>query len=476
MRLVWVVLIGLLWASSAEAVCSGASPTWTAVSAGRTDVGDCYTAAAPEDTINVPAGSASWSTTLTMTKGVKLIGAGSGCPLACNGATTITNTTGGSLITYVPATPTANQAFRLSGFTFDGNGGSGPVLGLDTVNTNVPQTKVRIDHNRFQNQNTTDSTQSYIHRQGLFFGLVDHSYTIGGVIFMRSNLAGNEDFNWWRNVPGIRFGAADNNFYFEDNWFNVSDVTMDCIEGFRYAMRYNVFNGGGAPVLDLHGNNGSQTGCFGAELYGNDYRGGTSIFDDRGGITYVHHNTNNVSATYTQIRDESDGGNTPIGTYIGPGAPPCPVSLPGAPSRCQDKWSSYYWANRVNLTGAAWELHFGGSLNCIGSNCSLNTTGMPFPGVDFFYPLSSPPMTEGTLAARPATCAVGQGYWATTQSTTDLTGMVGIAPATPISGILYKCTATNIWNAGETLLPYPHPLIAGTDTTPPNAPTGVRVD
>lgn len=64
----------------------------------------------------------------------------------------------------------------------------------------------------------------------------------------------------------------------------------------------------------------------------------------------------------------------------------------------------------------------------------------------------------GTLANRPETCTTGVGYWATDQSCSDLTGMVGANPSTPISGTLYKCTDTDTWTAYYTPYTYPHPL------------------
>lgn len=80
----------------------------------------------------------------------------------------------------------------------------------------------------------------------------------------------------------------------------------------------------------------------------------------------------------------------------------------------------------------------------------------------------------GTLASRPATCTTGVGYWATDQSCSDLTGLVGVDPATPIAGTLYKCTSTNTWTAYYTPYSYPHPLRGETTsyTQTPNSGTG----
>jgi hypothetical protein len=91
--------------------------------------------------------------------------------------------------------------------------------------------------------------------------------------------------------------------------------------------------------------------------------------------------------------------------------------------------------------------------------------GIPAAGVDFFTDTSSPSVGCGTLAKRPTTCSTGQGYWATNQSCTDLTGMVGAHPATPIAGTLYKCASTNTWVSIGSPLPYPHPLRAENNAT-----------
>jgi hypothetical protein len=55
----------------------------------------------------------------------------------------------------------------------------------------------------------------------------------------------------------------------------------------------------------------------------------------------------------------------------------------------------------------------------------------------------------GTLAIRPSTCTVGAAYWATDQGSWNQNGE---------DGVLYKCTATNLWEKYYEPFTYPHPL------------------
>ena len=110
-------LFGL--ATTPLAACVGASPDRTAASPSYADVNDCVQAATYGDTIRVPAGSANWPDTLTITKGCWLQGAG-------KDATIITSTqTGGPEVTMLSYAPdsdsiTNNIKFKVSGFKFDG--------------------------------------------------------------------------------------------------------------------------------------------------------------------------------------------------------------------------------------------------------------------------------------------------------------------------------------------------------------------
>src|SRR5262245_57251069 len=72
----FVLILALVaLAAPAWAACSGVSPNLTSSSANLVDVSACLAAAANGDTISVPAGSATWTTSLTITKFVKLVAA-----------------------------------------------------------------------------------------------------------------------------------------------------------------------------------------------------------------------------------------------------------------------------------------------------------------------------------------------------------------------------------------------------------------
>ena len=112
-----ILLPSLSWGA-----CGGSSPTWTAASASYADVNDCVTAASSGDTINVPSGTETWNTQLTITKTLTIQGAGVG-------NTNITSNVGSSnwLIYYYPiasADLTAGTPIIISGFTFDFNNNS----------------------------------------------------------------------------------------------------------------------------------------------------------------------------------------------------------------------------------------------------------------------------------------------------------------------------------------------------------------
>lgn len=421
--------------------------TVSAASCSYPDVSSAVIASVAGDTVTVPSGSCTWTSVLSITKGITLQGAGIG-------NTVISGSNG--LISYAPSNPATNALFRLTGFTFDFSNANG--MTISSSATVILQTKVRIDHNRFRNSNA-----QYIHYRGVR-GVIDNNQFAPTAYPLRTEfeIMGNGGKAEWENWEGVKFGQVDNSVYFEDNTFEgVSSIVTDCQVGERYSFRYNTINLTAAlfPMFDMHGNQSSSFySCFGGELYGNTITGGQggTFLDQRGGRVFVFNN--NVTASMNlQIREEYDDAISPV-AYVGPNPPQMSQHVSG----------SYYWGNRVNLTGSPIQPF-------INTTCSQCVQNGLVAGVNFFAETTSPAMTAGTLASRPATCSIGQGYWGTSQSTTNLTGMVGANPTTPISGTLYQCTAPNTWDSGRSPLAYPHPLRSGADTTSPAAPQNILV-
>jgi hypothetical protein len=419
------------------------SATLYAKSVSLTDVNAAISSANTGDTIVVPTGSATWASKLTITKGIILLGNGIGKTIITNGTSTKTY-----LIQYVPSDYSLNAPFRISGFSFNlNNNGGGIELGAwgKTAPFTV-QTNIRIDNNRFYNaQNSTQHQAFWIY--GGMYGVID-SNQIDGVRYPIRNLpqvSGPSYWNSWETT-GFRYIPGDEYvMYFEDNTVSnfLTGVITDCNMSGRYAFRYNTIDSSSMsswPLFDLHGNYGQGWSCFGGEIYGNLVTAGSQggIFcQQRGGQMIIHHNNITSTSNWSiQAREEYTEADNP-------------ETSPDS----QDVNKSYYFNIRRN-NGSMIDV---GEVGLLGGTTSTDIA----PGVDYFYPTSSPGVTCGTLASRPATCSVGAGYWATNQSCSDLTGMVGRAPSKPVSGTLYRCSSPNKWTAHYTPYTYPHPLRTG---------------
>lgn len=420
-----------------------------ATSCAYADVVRAIDSAASSDTVAVPAGSCTWSSTLPIRRGVRLLGAGAG-------RTTIMSRASGFLIEVEPADPAANAFVRISGFTFDLGGGMRSGIALSPGNTVVLQTQIRIDHNRFQNIAQETTQQMFILNRGVR-GVVDNNdFAQAGLTLRHHSNPVNDGTGWggkafWDHHEGIVLGQDENNLWFEDNTFRVPGTwaLSDCVEGLRYAFRYNTIHVPDSAyhqMFDMHGNNGQQYSCMGTELYGNDLVGAGygQLMDLRGGRMFAFNNRTPDDRWSFQLREERLDSTSPVGAYVGPNPPQYPQHISG----------TYLWGNRGGSTGRVLDIHTGP--NCVGADCI--STDVPKPGRDFFAESTSPGVTCGRPEGRPTSCAVGEGYWATLQSCTDLTGMVGAHPASPIAGTLYRCAASGAWDEGRSPLAYPHPL------------------
>jgi len=417
-----------------EASTSSHKVTLTAASPSFTDVSASIAIARPGDTVIVPAGSAIWNSSLIITKGIKLIGAGIGQTIITGGFSAGTNyfTNSGYMVVYEPSNPEANEPFRLSGFTFDG-GGNCHWLKLSNRPTSTPiyiPRKIRIDHNRVLNTKLELGIMIF----GELYGVADNNEFVGA----RSRHLGLDELAW-RNLT-FSYGTADN-FYFEDNVYNLGGKELAYAEaGARYCIRHNTINLTAQDLFslhDAHGNNpGAWSGTMGLEIYANaiDAHGNyLSVADHRGGKGLIYDNTvSNTTPTYIEVREE-------FFDYDGPG--PAKNSISGQPQYVSE---SYYWNNQLNgalipvnippgIYPNGGTLDYGGELgivpqfdrDCWKQSAAFNGTS----GIGY-----------GPLSSRPTTCTKGVAYWATDTKT------------------LYRCIATNTWEDYYKPYTYPHPL------------------
>ena len=412
--------------------------THTAATANYSDVLNAYNLCSDTDILIVPSGSATWSSPLNITKGIKVQKIGTG---------TIISGVSGGCITYDPANYNANNAFRLTGFTFDANGNS--ILGLGHYLKDAPfalQTKVRVDHNSFTNSSGTMVVGQAIWDYGNLYGVVDHNVFTGMGAPLSHQYSTLND-TWWANSPQNVFAHGSANYMiYEDNTFDIlayagiSILTVGS-EAHRYVFRYNdiTTENDFYPLIDMHGQQGESPGMpagFGAEMYGNLVHASThsgDFFKQRSGQVLVFFNNIIGSGSY-----DNDA-------YTG-GLDTCPLTYPAL----KNTHNTYWWGNRKNTIGAFWASNCDGGLTCNG------LANIPTAGRDVFHDTSTPGVTSGN--ALPGTCSVGQGFWLTNQSTSDLTGLTGPDCATPIAGTLYRCLSTNVWTAYCSPYTYPHPL------------------
>lgn len=272
--------------------------TIPATSCSDAHVQSAINTAAAGDTVTVPAGNCTWTTTVTITsKRLVLQGAGIN-------VTTITDrATGANALTITGAS--ATNFVRVTGFTFI-KGTSHPDGMIQLFGTEA-SVAFRIHHIRLV-MATAGSRGIY---PVAVYGLIDHNTfditaargSIQVVSIDGSHAGADGGFTPWTRP--LTLGTV-NAVYIEDNVFNVVTIDEDSIDayaGARFVVRYNTFNG---AHIGFHGtDSGSMRSPVSHEVYNNTFinnsggtfRGGTV----RGGTGVWFNNTYGGTSPWAPI-------------------------------------------------------------------------------------------------------------------------------------------------------------------------------
>jgi hypothetical protein len=283
------------------------------------DVHSAIASAHEGDTVKVPAGTASWTSTLVISKGITLAGANA---QATDDRTVIVDDVAASArgtAAIMEAPIKSGQALRISGLTF--RAGSrrtksprGAAIhikdGAAGASLRAPCDSLRVDHCHFDRLN-----QQGIRIDGWFYGVIDHCQwdtAESGNVFI-----GTISHGRWGGGPNAQGNGswADPNYFgtekfifLEDNVINnnarvVTSGTLDANSGARYVFRHNTVKNT-QPVT--HGTeSGGDRGARAEEIYNNTFNfttlklGGQLL---RSGTLLIWGNTYTASGTGNHIR------------------------------------------------------------------------------------------------------------------------------------------------------------------------------
>jgi hypothetical protein len=288
------ILAVLLFAVSSAAqasIINAASPS-------RADVVTAINSAANGDTIIVPAGTASWTTGITVTKGITL--QGQTTTNSANGTANdqtilvdnLADVGGGQ--GFFMCTTNTGQSLRISGFTFTGVGGRTTTIYNGAIRFSGTSDRVRIDHCHF-----TGGLKhlNYIAVYSTIYGVADH------LVFdqMPSQLGQQRAFNG-TGYGDLEFsqpaGWGSNKFFFMEDCYinntagpNTASGGWDAWHGGKFVVRYcKLFN---VEILCHGTEDGRDRGGRAQEIYNNEYHWDhtTTLDGIRTGSLLAHDNT-----------------------------------------------------------------------------------------------------------------------------------------------------------------------------------------
>ena len=453
----------------------------TAATCSQADVQAAVNASITGDTVAIPVGSCIWSSPVTVSKSIKLKGAGV--------STIITASGNNNLIESYGSNPEISDMHLKSGWIgfqiIQINGNGWYIHDITFEATGLGKLAAVFAR----------GTSVYPDPSGLVSNCTMSNARVDTMGSAQLLTEGDSENAIYAKALGLGGSGA---VYIEDNVFTATygGNFIDGNYSASYVARYNTFTvPGSGYIIEAHSLQSLINRSVRKwEFYGNSLTGVSKIgpFFIRGGTGAAFFNK--LSGTWgsqtirlDNVRSFTDVGGTaglcdgdslwdgnsdatgwPCRDQIGRGPDATQWENDPPSVFSQTSLPAYFWANKRTDGTDLLATVVNNSGNHIQTNRDYYDYNASFDGTSG--------TGCGTLASRPVTCTTGVGYWATDQSCSDLTGMVGANPANPISGTLYKCTATNTWTAYYVPYAYPHPLrVEVVDTTPPAPPTGVAV-
>ena len=456
-RLILNLILLLLLPIYSWAACTGSSPNW-ASTADYTELSACIAGATPGDTITV-TGNATYTESITLTRGITLLGSGN---------PTITSAVN-AIYLQPDITARANhEIFTIKGFVFDGNNSNLNATAMigGTNNWGGAYVNVVIMNNTIKNIYDSDGHAGHAFMFfGDFWGVIAKN-TFDRVAIITDTLGTydvSEERDSWYTLTQEHGTAI--NIYYEDNTILFSssfpsDNSKHCGfiysgQGGRIVVRYNSWDytnvESPSEFWDVHGLQASQTPTMVAEFYGN------KIVDAIGSSRWMYHRGSWLLMFYNSLA-VSTSPSTQVAQYS--------CSIKGGGDYDMRTYNSYFWRNLVNSsecvveTRNLWETWDPPHTEDAGCPTEIPTENSEYWNYNASYGANADRSQQGIYCGDtlPTKCNVGDGAWITSQSCDTLTNYVGANPTTPISGTLYKCTSTDTWTSYYTPYTYPHPL------------------
>jgi len=466
----WLVAVGVGLCALYQVPTMPGATEWPAATCSNGDITTAIGNAADGDTVTVPSGNCTWTSSVSIqdTKGITVQGAGAG----------VTNITLAGF-KFLVASSSLRQPLRITGFTLI-NSTSCAATG-DSIQMLGTATDWRIDHNTFDGNTINlcypirigDANEN---TDNFNYGLIDHN------TFTNANNNASIFIEWDRGTPDTVLsgdyvwsqpaarGTAQA-VYIEDNvfsgFFTTLNQTIDCRWACKYVLRYNIIHN---PWISTHSGctNGGRSPVW-QEIYNNTftddsnkYTGSQIEMRSTSGVWFgntfattanryiitIDHERSYVAACTGAYGPRADGTRAWDQNTVGQSGWRA-LGQPGwGPPQASDM-SAYTFAGAF-----AWGNLNNGSLvdMTIANNNPFTSTHLVF-GRDLY---NEGNMASGTLAARPTTCA-----------NSDLTGRdVYNATDQNAFGVkLYQCSSTDTWTFHYEPYPYPHHL-QGSSSSP----------